>query len=523
MRVTTEDYARAERFLPFNTAPLVLNVPRDVAWMPDGTVHYSILTARGEQTVSINPGRRSRVVDGPAAKPAASDPNVVPSPDGRYLAFIRDDNLWVRESTSGAEAALTTDGVKDFGYATDSTGWKHTSHPILLWSPDSRRIATFQQDQREVGEAFILRTKPGHPELQRWKYAMAGDPVIAVIHRVIIDVPGRKVVRLQVDPDPHRSSACYDVECGDGTLADAQWSPDSSKVAFISTSRDHKIARLRLADAETGAVREVLEETAATYYESDISQTNLAAVNWRYLPASNEIIWYSARDNWAHLYLYDLHSGKLKLQITHGAWNVAQILKVDEKTRTIYFLGVGREPHRSPYFVHLYKVGMDGRHLQLLTPENGTHEVSLAPSGGYFIDSYSTPDTPQVTVLRSGDGRLPHVVGEGRHHGSRGHRLAASQSHQCESPRRRHRVAWADVQTHEFRFHAALSHCQLDLSRPHGRQCQSVDRQAAVEVRALAGRCAIAGGARLRSGRDRWYGHGYALAYVSRHLLREYG
>lgn len=404
--VTAVDYARAERFLPFNTAPLVLNVPRDVTWMTDGTARYSILTARGEQAVSINPARRSRTISGPAVKAAAADPIFAPSPDGRYLAFIRDDNLWVRESTSGAQTSLTTDGVKDFGYATDSTGWKHTTHPILLWSPDSRRIATFQQDQREVGEAYVLRTKPGRPQLERWKYAVAGDPVVAIIHRVIIDVPQRKVIRLQVAPDPHRSSACYDVECGDGTLADAQWSADSSKLAFISTSRDHKIARLRVADAETGAVREVLEETAATYYESDISQTNLAAVNWRYLPASNEIIWYSARDDWAHLYLYDLHRGKLKLQITHGAWNVVQVLRVDEKTRSVYFLGVGREPQRSPYFVHLYKVGMDGRHLQLLTPENATHEVSLAPSGRYFIDSYSTPDTPQVTVLRDADGRL---------------------------------------------------------------------------------------------------------------------
>jgi dipeptidyl aminopeptidase/acylaminoacyl peptidase len=195
------------------------------------------------------------------------------------------------------------------------------------------------------------------------------------------------------------------VECGDGTLADAQWNPDSTQLAFVSTSRDHKDAKLRIADAATGAVREVLEEQAATYFESDISQSNFGAVNWRYLPARNELIWYSARDDWAHLYLYDLATGKLKHRITAGPWNVIQVLKVDEKARVVYFLGVGREPGQNPYFVHLYKVGLNGLNLRLLTPEDATHEVSLAPSGSYFIDSYSTPDTAPVTVLRNGAGK----------------------------------------------------------------------------------------------------------------------
>ncbi len=204
---------------------------------------------------------------------------------------------------------------------------------------------------------------------------MAGDPVIATLRRVIIDVTTRTVVPLQIPSDPHRSSPCYHVECGNGVLADAQWKADGTQLAFISTSRDHKIAQLRVADASSGVVRTVLEEHAATYYESDISQSNFGAVNWRYLPASNEVIWYSARDDWAHLYLYDLATGKLKHPITRGFWNVIQILKVDEKARQLYFLGVGREPNQSPYFVHLYKIGLDGKHLQLLTPENATHQV----------------------------------------------------------------------------------------------------------------------------------------------------
>jgi dipeptidyl-peptidase 4 len=409
--VTTADYARAESFLPYNTAPLVLHSPGSVTWLPDGTAWYQIQTPRGATAVLVDPAQRTRAEGSARAQQAAApgrpvDSSVAPSPDGKLIAFIREDNLWVREAASGKETQLTTDGVKDFGYATDNPGWQYTDHPIVLWSPDSRRIATYQQDQRAVGEMYLVKTQPGHPQLLRWKYPMAGDPVIATLRRVVIDVEKRTVVPLQIAPDPHRSSPCYDVECGDGTLADAQWNADSTQLAFISTSRDHKVAQLRVADAATGAVRPVLEERAATFYESDISESNFGAVNWRYLPESNEVIWYSARDDWAHLYLYDLTTGKLKHRITQGAWNVVQVLKVDAKARVVYFLGVGREPGRNPYFVHLYKVGLDGKHLQLLTPENATHDVSLAPSGRYFIDRYSTPDTPPVTVLRDSSGKL---------------------------------------------------------------------------------------------------------------------
>ena len=162
-------------------------------------------TAQGTTPVLVDPARRTREEGSPRAKQAAAgapptrhnarrpptapvDPNTAPSPDGKLLAFIRDDNLWMREASSGKETQLTTDGVKDFGYATDNTGWQHTDHPIVLWSPDSRRIATFQQDQRGVGEMYLIKTQPGHPQLERWKYAMAGDPVIATLRRVIIDV-----------------------------------------------------------------------------------------------------------------------------------------------------------------------------------------------------------------------------------------------------------------------------------------------------------------------------------------------
>ena len=138
------------------------------------------------------------------------------SPDGQHAAFIRDYNLWVREVHGGQETQLTTDGVKDYGYATDNAGWTSSDRPIVLWSPDSKKIATFQQDQRKVGEMYLVETRVGHPILKEWKYPLPGDPVVTMIERVIIDVDQPKVIRLQMPPDQHRSSLCDDVACRGG-------------------------------------------------------------------------------------------------------------------------------------------------------------------------------------------------------------------------------------------------------------------------------------------------------------------
>ena len=178
------------------------------------------------------------------------------SPDGKRAAFIRDFNLWMRDAASGKETQLTTDGVKNFGYATDNAGWIRSDNPILLWSPDSRKIATFQQDERGVGEMYLVNTKVGHPELQAWKYPLPGDSIITTIQRVIIDVDSRRLIRFQMPADQHRSTLCDHIICrGDEGWTDVQWYPDGSHVAFVSSSRDHKKATLRVADASTGAIR----------------------------------------------------------------------------------------------------------------------------------------------------------------------------------------------------------------------------------------------------------------------------
>jgi dipeptidyl-peptidase 4 len=470
-QLTAQDYAAAEKFMPYNANPLAYKGQVEAHWADDARFWYRAVDDGGISYILVDPVKGTRgpafdqdklaallktashgaintdgrhlliseieisglhgftlTIEGaiyqcslgagndsckqigrtgpphgiPHGAPGAGEEAPLSiSPDKKLGAFIRNWNLWVRNLATGAETQLTTDGIKDFGYATDNAGWQHSNAAIVLWSPDSTKIATFQQDQRKTGEMYLVPVTNSHPHLEAWKYPLVGDANVTMIQRVIVDVNARKVVRLKMPPDQHRSTLCDDIACHGSTLSDAEWSPDNTHLAFVSTSRDHKQEWLRVADAATGDVRTVMTETVPNFYESGIDK-----INWHYLPASNEILWYSERDNWGNLYLYDLASGKLKNQITHGPGNAAQVLYVDQKDRTIYFVGVGKEAGRDPYFRSLYSVDFDGSNQRLLTPENADHEIEMAPDGSYFVDSYSTIAQPEVTVVRDHTGKV---------------------------------------------------------------------------------------------------------------------
>jgi dipeptidyl-peptidase 4 len=466
---TAADYAQAERFMSYNVNPLMYHTVEKPEWLADGRfwyrdagpdgVTYMLVDAakgtkgpafdQGKVAAALNDAIRSRRPTIPMAAPLDAghlpidgftledgDRSVVLtfgkvlvrcdlrgaggckgtgdalagmpteaydlSPDKKKAAFVRGNNLWVRDIASRQETQLTTDGAPDFGYATDNAGWTHSSNPILVWSPDSKKIATFQQDERKVERMYLVSTGVGHPTLESWHYPLAGDAVVATIERVIVDVDAHKVVRLKMPPDQHRSSLCDDLSCEGGHgWDDVQWSEDGTHLAFVSTSRDHKQEWLRVADAATGDVREVMDEKVATYFESGNGK-----VNWRYLPKSNEVLWFSERDDWGQMYLYDLTTGRLKNQITRGEGDVTEVASIDETARVIYFLAVGKEKGRDPYFSALYRVNFDGTGMRLVTPEDADHAVTAAPDGRHFVDVWSTPAMPETAVVRDGDGKV---------------------------------------------------------------------------------------------------------------------
>ena len=409
--LTAADYDRAAKMLSSGTGPFVDRAGVRPTFLPDGRFWYRVLTATGTEYVMINPTDGSRQTGATAAAIGVTAPagpgggrfgggGGATSPDGKKSVFIKDWNLWAKDLASGKETQLTTDGVKDFGYATDNAGWKHSNSAIVLWSPDSKKVATFQQDQRNVSDMYLTSTNPGAPKLEAWKYPLPQDKEIIKIHRVIIDVDTAKMTRLKMAPDDRRGTLCDDIACG-GTFEDNEWSADATKLAFVSSSRDHKQAKFRVADVATGDVRDVFEEVVKTQYES-----GQGAVNWRFLPATNEVIWYSERDDWGHLYLYDLTTGKVKSQITKGDFVVTRLVKMDPKARVLFFEANGREPGQDPYFSHFYRIDFDGKNLALLTPGDGDHQITLSPDGRFLIDNFSKPDVPPVAQLRDLTGRL---------------------------------------------------------------------------------------------------------------------
>jgi dipeptidyl aminopeptidase/acylaminoacyl peptidase len=413
-QITAADYMRAARFLAPNLNGMVVGGSVSPTWLPDGRFWYRNTTLAGPEIVVIDPAARKRErCDASATQcvgiaisgdntgagrggrgagrgnALGGGPPLTMSPDGKRGAFVRDWNLWVRDIASGEEKQLTTDGTKYFGYAIDNAGWSTSDAAMVAWSPDSKKIATQQQDERNVGEMYLVSTVVGHPTLRVSKFPLPGDSVMAMLHRVVIDADAGTITRLRMPPDFHRGTLGDNIR-----MSDYAWSPDATRLAIASVGRDHKQAWLSVADVRTGDVRKVYEETVKTQYES--------RAQWQVLWATNEFIWYSERSNWGQLYLYDLGTGALKHAITSGEGPVMSIARLDEPSRTVWYTAQGREAGQDPYFRHLYRINLDGTHAVSLTPDDGDHTAQLSPNGRYVIDTYSKPDVPPVVVLRDG-------------------------------------------------------------------------------------------------------------------------
>jgi hypothetical protein len=552
--VTLADYQRAESFLGYRTAPLVLNAGVRPTWLPDGRFWYRTQRAEGPEFVLVDPARRTKApafdharvlqalstaagrtyertrlpfqtiefaddgakvvftvgqrrytcdvagsactsVERPAPRPE------VLSPDGARAAFIRDWNLWVRDVATGQETALTTDGVKDYGYATDNAGWRSATGRSVKWSPDSKKIATFQQDQRKTSARCTWWTPgSGHPRLEAWKYPLPGDKVVTMIERVVIDVETRQLVRFKMPPDQHRSTLCDDVICGGGDWVDVQWAPDSSSLAFVSSSRDHKLAELKVADIQTGVVREVMNELVGTFFES-----GNGAVNWRYLPASNEFIWFSQRSNWGHLYLYNLTTGQQTRQLTSGDWNVTRTAARRHRGAAAVFRGRG--PRRRARSVLPPSLPRRFRRSGAPAADAGRRRPrhlarpGRRRAGGRRLGTRYRPDRGAARPR----GRRTARAGDRRHLAAGRLRLAAADAHHGEGARRRHRPARPAVSPDALRCRAQVPDHQQHLPGTADRQ------RRLAELRGVARRHPGAGRARLRRRADRRHGHALAL------------
>lgn len=295
------------------------------------------------------------------------------SPDGTKMAFVRDNNLCVKDIASGKTTQLTTDGTLANYYSS-----------YIYWSPDSKKFAVNKIRPVEKRYVYYVESSPAQgsqPILHKQEYAKPGDelrfklPVIADVETNTVIVPDTKLFEHQYD------------------LYGPIWNADSKGITFEYNERGHKNYRILEMSAADGAVRPLVEESHDKY-------VNYSRIFRHYLEDGKRIIWSSERDNHNHLYMYDRASGKPTHQITKGDWYVREVVNVDEKNGKIYFSANGVNPDEDPYFIRYYVINFDGSGLTDLTPAKGTHKAVFSPDFKYLVDTYSTVNDAPVTVLR---------------------------------------------------------------------------------------------------------------------------
>ncbi|MDE0064132.1 MAG: prolyl oligopeptidase family serine peptidase [Gammaproteobacteria bacterium] len=345
------------------------------------------------------------------------------SPDERLAVYTEAANLHLLELETGERVALTDDGEPNNGYGLYYGNWKASYIPRLRsgerqvpmetrWSPDSKKVLVTRLDDRHVGVYPFVETAPGDGT-HRPKYYLPRIPLVgekpALLTWSVIDVASRIRVFLDLPYD-----RLFHLHQDMTALRKVWWSEDGALLRALAWTDNLSGAALFEIDLATGKPRVVIEEQAAPRF--DTNSTSYNPPNVEVVGDGAEVIWFSMRDGWGHLYLYDGVTGALKNRITGGDWLVRDIVEVDEERRLIYFTGSGREPG-NPYYRYLYRVGFDGRGLRLLSPEHGDHLIAspyndvlafdgasgqpvVSPGGAYVAYSYSRPTEPTRSVIR---------------------------------------------------------------------------------------------------------------------------
>jgi dipeptidyl-peptidase 4 len=338
---------------------------------------------------------------------APGNPLEVSSPDRKHAVYRAGYDLHVRSLDGARHWALTEDGTEDRDYGANpdylmystlvvKLGLPHLP-PAVAWSPDSTRLLTHRSDQAGVRPMHLARWAPadgGEPALLSHRFAVPGDEHLPLAEFVVIDVATGSVTAAQADPVVMSLMSPI-------TQKWAWWAADSSAVYYLSRTRDAHTLRLHRLDAASGEVRTVLTETGTTRVEP--GQEQLPEPLVRVLAGGREVLWYSQRDGWGHLYRCDTTTGEPIAQITSGPWGVREILHVDERARVVYFLAAGLVAE-DPYRRTVCRATFDGTGFTRITDDDLDHTVTVAPDGGYFVDSASTHADPPVTTVRDWTG-----------------------------------------------------------------------------------------------------------------------
>lgn len=301
------------------------------------------------------------------------DGRPVTSPDGKWTAFIKNDNVYVREVATGKEKQLSQDGTLSNYYSS-----------YIQWSPDSKSVVSCRIRPVEKRYVYYVESSPAdqaQPKLHKQEYAKPGDELRFKVPCIFEVESGRRLI-----PSTELFSHQYE-------LSGLMWNADSKAITFEYNERGHKVYRVLEMSVVDGSVRTLIEEKEEKY-------VNYPRIYRNYLSDGKRIIWSSERDNYNHLYLYDRATGKPLNQITKGEWYVRGVQQVDEANEVIYFSANGMKKGEDPYLIHYYKINFDGSNLVELTPEEGMHQCWYSSDYKYLVDVYSKVDQAPIAVLR---------------------------------------------------------------------------------------------------------------------------
>ncbi|MEV7618400.1 DPP IV N-terminal domain-containing protein [Streptomyces sp. NPDC089799] len=454
-------YQTAERLLRHHRKELVRGDKVKPRWLEDGSrFWYAVATAEGKRFVLADPATGSRTpafdherlaaalaeasgqeVDAaalpfPAIVPTADavefdafgehwrcrldhyavekaegaapgNPLAVPAPDGKHAVYRAGHDLRALALDGSRDWALTSDGTEDKDYGANpdylmystllgKIGLPHLP-PAVSWSPDATKVLTHRTDQTGVRRTHLVDAAPaggGEPALLSPRFAVPGDEAVPLAEYVVLDVEAGTATFAQAEPvGASMMSPVFQKW--------AWWAEDSSAVYYLHRTRDQRTLSLHRLDAASGEVTTLVTETGGTRVEP--SQQQLAAPLVKVLSGGSEVLWYSQRDGWGHLYLHAADG--TATQVTSGAWGVQEILHVDEAQRVLYFTASGLV-EGSPYRRSVCRVNLDGSGFARITGDDLDHEVTVTPSGAYFLDSASASDTPPVITVRDWTGAV---------------------------------------------------------------------------------------------------------------------
>ena len=299
----------------------------------------------------------------------------VMSPDSTMLAFIKNHNLYIKNTSTDEETRLSYDGAPGFFYST-----------YIKWSPDGKKIMAYKVRPGDERKIYFVESSPEdqfQPKLQSRDYLKPGDELPFKSPQLFL-IGEKKHIQVPTDEFGHQFG-----------LNNIEWREDSSAFTFEYNQRGHQAYKVIAVDAITGAVKVLVNEVSKTFID-------YSGKKYRYdIDDGKEIIWTSERDGWNHIYLYDGETGKVKRQLTKGEWVVRNVIHVDEENREVYFTASGMDKGQDPYFLHYFKVGFDGRNLTRFTKDNGNHQLTFSEDYEYYVDQYSRVDAPPVTLLKS--------------------------------------------------------------------------------------------------------------------------